>query len=64
MKLNIMEVLKELPRTNCKECGEPTCMAFATKLLKKERKLEECTPLLNEEHARRRNNLEAIMKTS
>ena len=35
MKLNVMEVLKELPRTNCKECSEPTCMVFATKLLRR-----------------------------
>ena len=64
MKLNAMEVLKELPRTNCKECGEPTCMAFTAKLLKKERKLEECKPLLNEEHAHRRKNLQAILQAA
>lgn len=62
MKLNVMEVLKELPRTNCKECGEPTCMVFATKLLKRERKLEECKPLLNEEHAQRHRNLQIILQ--
>ncbi len=62
MKLNVMEVLKELPRTNCKECGEPTCMAFAAKILKRERKLEECKPLLNEEHAQRRRNLQTILQ--
>ncbi len=62
MKLNAMEVLKELPRTNCKECGEPTCMVFATKLLKRERKLEECKPLLNEEYAQRRRNLQTILQ--
>ncbi|MFZ0931796.1 MAG: (Fe-S)-binding protein [Syntrophobacteraceae bacterium] len=62
MKFNAMEVLKELPRTNCKECGEPTCMVFATKLLKRERKLEECKPLFNEEHALRRRNLQTILQ--
>jgi ArsR family metal-binding transcriptional regulator len=25
----MLEVLKLLPKTNCKECGEPTCMVFA-----------------------------------
>lgn len=25
----VMEIYRDLPRTNCKECGYPTCMAFA-----------------------------------
>ncbi len=62
MKLDSMGVLRELPRTNCKECGELTCMAFAAKLLKGLRKLEECKPLLNEENAQRRKNLLAILQ--
>ncbi len=28
-----IEVYKLLPRTNCKECGEENCMAFAVKLV-------------------------------
>ena len=27
-----LEIYKLLPGTNCKECGEPACMAFAVKL--------------------------------
>ncbi|AEH45313.1 Fe-S cluster domain protein [Thermodesulfatator indicus DSM 15286] len=26
---NPVEIIKKLPRTNCKECGYPTCLAFA-----------------------------------
>ncbi len=62
MKLNAMEILKGLPRTNCRECGEPTCMVFATKLLKNERKLEECKPLLNDEHEQVLKNLRTILQ--
>lgn len=29
-RLGIMEILKLLPKTNCRECNEPTCMVFAT----------------------------------
>ena len=29
----LMEVLKLLPKTNCKECGEPTCMVFAVRVI-------------------------------
>lgn len=30
---SLMEVLKLLPKTNCKECGEPTCMVFAVRVV-------------------------------
>lgn len=26
----VIEILKRLPKTNCRECGQPTCMVFAT----------------------------------
>lgn len=42
-----MEAWKYLPGTNCKECGEKTCLAFASLLLERKKKLEEC-PLLFE----------------
>jgi len=29
-KPKVIEILKLLPKTNCKECGAPTCMVFAT----------------------------------
>jgi ArsR family metal-binding transcriptional regulator len=31
-KPGIFEILKLLPKTNCQECNEPTCMVFATKV--------------------------------
>ncbi len=34
MALQILELLKMLPRTNCGDCGYPTCMAFATHVLR------------------------------
>ncbi len=32
--LQILDLIKMLPRSNCKECGYPTCMAFATHVLR------------------------------
>jgi ArsR family metal-binding transcriptional regulator len=29
----LIEVLKLLPKTNCKECGLPTCMVFAVRVI-------------------------------
>ncbi len=27
----VLEILKLLPRSNCRQCGEPTCLVFATR---------------------------------
>ena len=56
MPLNAFQIYKLLPKTNCKECGESTCMAFATKLISQERKIEEC-PYLEGANLRELNNI-------
>jgi acetyl-CoA decarbonylase/synthase complex subunit gamma len=45
-KVSAMDIYKLLPKTNCKKCGEPSCMAFATKLQNKEIDIDKC-PILN-----------------
>ena len=40
-----LEIWSLLPRTNCKQCGELTCLAFAVELVKGHRTLDECQPL-------------------
>lgn len=63
MGLNPMDIYKLLPKINCKKCGEATCMSFAFKLLNRERKLEECTPLYEEKkYERQREKLEEMLK--
>lgn len=37
-----------LPQSNCKQCGEATCLAFAVLLVQHKRRLEECIPLQND----------------
>jgi acetyl-CoA decarbonylase/synthase complex subunit gamma len=49
-QLSPIDVYMLLPKTNCKECGEPNCMAFAAKLANREVSLEECPPILKKEH--------------
>lgn len=61
MKLNVVEILKHLPKTNCKECGEATCMAFAAKLAKKEVELKACPPLFTREFAAKREILQNLL---
>ena len=46
MVLTAFQLYNLLPKTNCKECGESSCMAFAVKLLNQERKINECPYLL------------------
>jgi len=46
--VSVMEVYQLLPKTNCKKCGYPSCMAFAVALLGREVKIEDCTPLVEE----------------
>ena len=43
-----MEIYPFLPKTNCKKCGYPTCMAFALALLQGKAKVDDCTPLIDE----------------
>ncbi|KZX10397.1 acetyl-CoA decarbonylase/synthase complex subunit gamma [Methanobrevibacter filiformis] len=52
MKVTAMDVYKLLPQTNCEECGEASCMAFATKLSDKEIALEKCSELDEKQFAK------------
>jgi acetyl-CoA decarbonylase/synthase complex subunit gamma len=48
MALSGIQIYKLLPQTNCKECGFPTCLAFAMKLAAKQVELSGC-PYVSEE---------------
>jgi acetyl-CoA decarbonylase/synthase complex subunit gamma len=42
MALSGLQIYKLLPKTNCKDCGFPTCLAFAMKLAAKQIELDAC----------------------
>jgi ArsR family metal-binding transcriptional regulator len=48
VKVTALQVYGWLPKSNCKACGEATCLAFAVKLLHGEQKLENCKPLFTD----------------
>jgi ArsR family metal-binding transcriptional regulator len=51
-----------LPQTNCKQCGEATCLAFAVLLIQQNRSLEECIPIQKDTaFTDRRTTLEALL---
>jgi len=61
-ELSPIDVYKLLPRTNCKECGEENCMAFATKVVNREVHIEKCTPLLKKEYEKAYAQLKELLK--
>jgi len=57
-----LNLYKQLPQTNCKKCGEETCMAFAAGLIARTRKVEDCTPLVDEKkYAKKLEALKSIV---
>ena len=42
---NPMEIFKLLNKSNCRECNEPTCLAFAVAVFKGQKQLNECPHL-------------------
>ena len=51
-KPKMLEILKLLPKTNCGECGEPTCMVFATQVAEGGKDPDDCPPLDEERKAK------------
>ena len=48
MGLTGIQIFKLLPKTNCKECGVPTCLAFAMNLASGKAELDSC-PYVSDE---------------
>jgi acetyl-CoA decarbonylase/synthase complex subunit gamma len=42
MAMTGVQIFKLLPKTNCKKCGYPTCLAFAMKLAQRQASIEDC----------------------
>jgi len=61
-ELSPIDVYKLLPKTNCKECGEANCMAFATKIVNREVQIDKCSPLLKKEYEKAYNQLKEMLK--
>lgn len=48
----LLEVLKLLPRTNCRECNEPTCLVFSAKVIEGAKDQNDCPPITEENKTR------------
>jgi len=63
-ELKYLEVFKLLPGTNCKECGEPTCLAFATKVVQQEANIAKCSPLFSGDFEDKRSKLLEMLRAA
>lgn len=55
--LKALDVYKLLPGSNCGECGEATCLAFALKVVAQAAEVAFCRPLLSGQHEERRERM-------
>jgi len=63
-ELKYLDVFKLLPSTNCKECGELTCLAFATKVVQQEKNVARCLPLFSGRFEGKKEQLIEMLKTA
>ena len=61
-KLTVLDILKLMPLTNCKKCGEMTCTAFAIKLAAEEKHVLVCADLFSGKFNEKRDLLIKILK--
>jgi ArsR family metal-binding transcriptional regulator len=61
-ELKPTDILKLLPGTNCRECGERTCFAFAFKLVRQETEISKCTFLFSEKYLEKGKVLLQLLK--
>ena len=55
-----LEIFKRLPRTNCKMCGQTTCLAFAVRVYLGELPVDRCLPVFGGEFGRLKDALMEI----
>ncbi|MDI6889117.1 MAG: acetyl-CoA decarbonylase/synthase complex subunit gamma [Methanocellales archaeon] len=60
-KLGPLDIYRYLPKTNCRECGEKTCMAFASQLIERDVKLEDCPQLMKPDFAEKFHHLKEML---
>jgi ArsR family metal-binding transcriptional regulator len=62
IQLTALQIYRGLPATNCKACGEPSCLAFSAKLLSGEASVLACKPLFTPEFRGKRSKLLELLE--
>jgi ArsR family metal-binding transcriptional regulator len=63
-KLAALDIFKLLPGTNCKRCGDLTCLAFAVKLSAEEANIMRCQEIFVAPFADKKNMLLSLLSAS
>ena len=63
-ELKALDIFKLLPGTNCKKCGELTCLGFAVKLVGRDIEIRKCDPLFSEKYQEKRKVLFELLHAS
>ena len=63
MALKGLDIFKLTPKTNCKKCGNPTCMAFAMKVAQGAIEIDKCPDMSAESRAQLSESSAPPMKT-
>lgn len=63
-RIGPLDIYKLLPGTNCKKCGETSCLAFAVKITNEETNIMRCTPILSAEYSEKRKFLFKLLRNS
>ncbi len=63
VRIGPLDIYSWLPQTNCRQCGEVSCLAFALLLLQEKHRLVDCSPLYAKpDLAGQRGRLEEFME--
>jgi len=62
-EIKARDILDFLPKTNCRDCGLPTCFAFGVALLKGQKRLPDCPALSKLEFTQDRETLGRLLQT-
>jgi ArsR family metal-binding transcriptional regulator len=63
-ELKALDIFKLLPGTNCKRCGEPSCLAFAVKVVGRDIEITKCDPLFSEKYQEKQKVLVELLKAA
>ncbi|MGB9940994.1 (Fe-S)-binding protein [Methanosarcina sp.] len=60
IRVELTDIYKYLPQTNCGKCGEQGCYSFAIRLMAGQVSLDRCTPLTEPEYAANQERLQFL----
>jgi len=62
-EIKVKDVVDFLPKSNCRDCGLPTCFAFAVAILRGQKRLKDCSALSKPEFAEDKEALARLLGT-